>query len=56
MFDCFWTVLGAKQGMHGGIDPETWNGELQISGVFQLIDGEVVGELTTNLITWDKNR
>lgn len=55
-FDFFWTVLGAKQGMHGGINPVTWNGELQISGVFQLIDGEVVGELTTNLITWDKNR
>jgi len=54
--DFFWTVLGAKQGMHGSINPETWNGELQISGFFQLIDGEVVGELTTNLITWDKNR
>jgi hypothetical protein len=46
----FWTVLGAKQGMHGGMNREEWNGELQISGIYQLIDDEVVGELTTELI------
>jgi hypothetical protein len=48
--EVFWTVLGAKQGMHGSMSRETWNGELQISGLFQLVNGEVAGNLTTHLI------
>jgi hypothetical protein len=46
----FWTVLGAKQGMHGHMSRETWNGELQISGVFRLVNGEIAGNFTTVLI------
>jgi hypothetical protein len=34
---------------------EEWNGELQIGGIYQLIDGEVVGELTTELISRSKD-
>jgi|ERR1700733_9114051 hypothetical protein len=49
-FSFFWTVLGAKQGMHGGMSREEWNGELQISGVYQLVDGDVKGQLTTKFI------
>jgi hypothetical protein len=29
---------------------EEWNGELQISGVYQLVDGDVKGQLTTKFI------
>jgi hypothetical protein len=46
----FWTVLGAKQGMHGHMNRETWNGELQISGVFRFVNSEIAGDFTTELI------
>lgn len=46
----FWTILGAKQGMHGHANPKSWPGELEIGGLFQLVNGEVAGNLATWLI------
>jgi hypothetical protein len=49
----FWTILGAKQGMNSGRSHDDWNGELRINGLYQLVEGEVLGTLRTEFINRD---
>jgi hypothetical protein len=49
----FWTILGAKQGMNSGMSHDDWNGELRINGLYQLVEGEVLGTLRTEFINRD---
>jgi hypothetical protein len=49
----FWTILGAKEGMNSGMRHDDWNGELRINGLYQLVDGKVLGALRTEFINRD---
>jgi hypothetical protein len=49
-YEVIWTLLGAKQMIGGGWSHEGWKGELQVSGVFTMKKGKIIGQLRPRVV------
>jgi hypothetical protein len=50
-YEVIWTLLGAKQMIGRGWRHDDWKGELQVSGVFRIINGKITGQLRPKFVT-----
>lgn len=49
-YDLMWFFLGGKQSLGGSFSREEWLGELQMSGAYRLVRGEVSGRINAKII------
>jgi hypothetical protein len=47
-YEILWTLLGERRSIGGGFDPRDYPGLTVISGVYRLMDGEIIGGLSTS--------